>query len=78
LVMRIGVGDGLGPIIGAGDGDGVCASDLNGALVTAIAAAPAAGRTLTKLRRLMDVRFDFFMLCNANCSFAMLVSEKAR
>jgi hypothetical protein len=62
--MRIGVGDGLGPVIGDGDGDGVCASALSGDLETAIAAAPAAGRTLTKLRRLMFVRFDFFMMRN--------------
>src|SRR5438270_6461210 len=52
-----GVGDGRGE----GDGVAVCASDFSGICDTANPAAPAAGRSLTKLRRLIDVRFDFFM-----------------
>jgi hypothetical protein len=53
--MRKGAGDGLGDCAGVG----VCASALIGALEIVMAAAPAAGRTLTKLRRVIDVRFFF-------------------
>src|SRR2546427_12955327 len=58
LVMRgAGVGDGRGE----GDGVGVCASPFSGDFDTASPAAPAAGSSLTKLRRLIDVRCVFFM-----------------
>src|SRR5438093_2068004 len=56
LVTRgAGVGDGRMN----GEGVGVCASALNGVVETASPAAPAAGSSLTKLRRLIDVRFVF-------------------
>src|SRR5260370_16248619 len=56
LVMRgAGVGDGRGE----GDGVGVCASAFSGDFDTASPAAPAAGSSLTKLRRLMRSLFDF-------------------
>src|SRR5712691_8324979 len=64
FVMRPGVGDGRGE--GDGVGVGVCATALNGRLATVNPAAPAAGRSLTKVRRLMLdlfglLRSDFFM-----------------
>src|SRR6185369_9293676 len=60
LVTRIGcAGDGLGE--GNGVGVGVCAKAFSGILVTASPAAPAAGSSLTKLRRSIDLRFGFFM-----------------
>src|SRR5712692_2266126 len=59
FVMRPGVGDGLGE--GSGVGVGVCAIAFNGRLATVNPAAPAAGRSLTKVRRLIEVRFDFFI-----------------
>src|SRR5213075_2338954 len=57
-----GVGDGLGD--GSGVGDGVWASASSGNLESARPAAPSAGSSLTKVRRLVRV-FDFlffFML----------------
>jgi hypothetical protein len=63
LVTRKGVvgdGDGLGE--GKGVGVGVCAKAFSGILVTASPAAPAAGSSLTKLRRSIDLRFGFFMV----------------
>ena len=59
VIRKGGVGDGLGE--GSGVGDGVCASALSGILVTASVAAPAAGSSLTKFRRLIDLRFGFFI-----------------
>src|ERR1041385_1310934 len=76
LVMRIGVGEGLG--VGEGVGVAVCASAFSGAFETASAAAPAAGSALTKLRRLIDVRFDFFIIgARASCPHLLLVLLKA-
>src|SRR5436190_20553332 len=57
LVMRPGVGDGRGE--GIGVGVGVCAIAFNGRFATVSPAAPAAGRSLTKARRLIELRFDF-------------------
>jgi len=57
--MRIGVGDGLGDVTGVGVG--VWAIAFKGILVTAMPAAPAAGSNLTKLRRLIDLSFGFFI-----------------
>src|SRR6266568_1508489 len=47
LVIRIGAGDGRGDGVGVA----VCASAFSGELETASPAAPAAGRSLTKVRR---------------------------
>jgi hypothetical protein len=55
LVMRNGVAEGLG--VGAGNGVGVWAIALSGELETASPAAPAAGRSLTKLRRFNETFF---------------------
>ena len=57
FVMRPGVGDGRGE--GVGVGVGVWAIAFNGRFATVNPAAPAAGRSLTKVRRLIEVRFDF-------------------
>jgi len=62
LLMRSGVAEGAGEGDEAGVGDGVCAMALRGELETANPAAPAAGSSLTKLRRLIEVRFLFFMI----------------
>src|SRR5262245_57662432 len=70
LAEAAGVGDGLAEAAGVGDGlaeaagvgDGVCASALSGVFVTTMPAAPAAGRSFTKVRRLSDLRFVFFMI----------------
>src|SRR5438046_1575000 len=51
VILRDGVGE--------GDGVGICARAFNGDFETAKPAAPAAGSSLTKLRRLIDVRFVF-------------------
>src|SRR5712691_4241550 len=59
FVMRPGVGDGRGK--GDGVGVGVCATALNGRFATVNPAAPAAGRSLTNVRRLIEVRLDFFI-----------------
>src|SRR6185436_3770403 len=60
--MRRGVAEGRAEGEGAGVGVGVCAIAFNGELETARPAAPAAGSSFTKLRRLREVRFDFFMM----------------
>src|SRR5437667_9488337 len=60
FVIRIGIGDGVGDGVGVG----VWANVFSGAFETTSAAAPAAGRTLTKLRRLIDIRFVFFIVCS--------------
>ncbi len=55
----VGVGEGLAD--GTGDGVGVCASELSGALVTTTLAAPRAGNSFTNVRRLLEVfLFSFF------------------
>src|SRR5438132_13585088 len=59
LVMRSGVGDGRGE--GEAAGVGVWANVVNGDFETASPAAPAAGSSFTKLRRLIEVRFVFFI-----------------
>ena len=51
LVMRSGVGDGRGE--GEAAGVGIWANAVNGDFETARPAAPAAGSSFTKLRRLM-------------------------
>src|SRR5688572_669912 len=63
FLIRPGVADGVGDGIGDGEGvpEAVCASALRGACEAAITAAPAAGRTFTKVRRLIDLRLCFFM-----------------
>src|ERR1044071_2803550 len=60
---RVAAGEADGEACGVGVG--VCASAFNGALTATSAAAPAAGRTLTKFRRVIDLRFDFFMIRSA-------------
>src|ERR1041384_372350 len=63
---RVAAGEAEGD--GCGVGVGVCASAFSGALVATIAAAPAAGRTLTNARRVIDLRFDFFIFgAHASC-----------
>src|SRR5437763_8417562 len=57
VIRRGGVGEGRGE----GDGVGICASAFNGVFDTTRPAAPAAGRSLTKLRRVFDVRVVFFI-----------------
>src|SRR5689334_11716269 len=52
-------GEGLGDAWA--DGVGVWANAVRGVFEATTAAAPAAGRTLTKARRVIDLRFDFFM-----------------
>src|SRR5687767_5883236 len=63
FLIRLDVGDGVGDWMGDGEGVGeaVCASALRGAFEAAITAAPAAGRTFTKVRRSIDLRLCFFM-----------------
>src|SRR2546426_892641 len=56
---RVAAGEADGDACGVGVG--VCASVISGALVATIAAAPAAGRTFTKARRVIDLRFDLFI-----------------
>src|SRR5947208_4382400 len=89
LVMR---GAGVGVGRGDGDGLGVWANAFSGALDTAKPAAPAAGRSLTKLRRLIELRFDFFIDSSnkllsltlgllkrrgASCQLALLLSRNS-
>src|SRR5260370_19620976 len=69
FVMRPGVGDGRGE--GRGVGVGVCAIAFKGRFATVNPAAPAAGRSLTKVRRLIELRFDFFI----ESSLVDLISE---
>src|SRR5690242_6015829 len=54
-------GEGLGEACAAGDGVGVCASAVSGVFEATRAAAPSAGRTFTKVRRVIDLLYDFLM-----------------
>src|SRR5260370_8553061 len=69
FVVRPGVGDGRGE--GRGGGVGVWAIAFNGRFATVNPAAAAAGRSLTKVRRLIEVGFDFFI----ETSLVDLISE---
>src|SRR2546423_14567735 len=59
FLIRDAAGEGVGP--GDGVAVGICASAFNGDSDRAKPTAPAAGRSLTKLRRLIEVSFDFFI-----------------
>src|SRR5204863_8516229 len=74
---RVAAGEADGDACGVGVG--VCASVISGALVATIAAAPAAGRTFTKARRVIDLRFDVFMImsnCDSSADYADYTDEK--
>src|SRR5256885_6467074 len=64
FVTRSGDGDGRGE--GEATGVGVWARALNGDFEATRPAAPAAGSNFTKLRRLIDIRFCFFMEVSSN------------
>src|SRR5438552_1683408 len=64
--------DSAGEAVGPGDGVavGICASAFNGDSDSARLTAPAAGRSLTKLRRLIEVSFDFFIEASISVIFS--------